>query len=44
MSKIVRAEFLILVLFFVSRDLELGGSLRLARPQKAFPISVKFGM
>jgi len=28
----------------MSRDLELGGSLRLVLPHKSFPISMKFGM
>jgi len=31
-----RAEFLLLVLVFVSRDLELGGSLCIVRPPKSF--------
>ena len=35
-SKFVRAGFVILFLLFASRDLELGGSLWIVRPQKFF--------
>jgi len=36
MSKFAGAGFFIFVLVFVSHDLELGGALRLVRPQKGF--------
>jgi len=42
-SKFVQAGFLLFVLVFVSRDLELGGSLRIVH-KKVILISVKFDM
>jgi len=42
-SKFVQAGFLLFVLVFVSRDLELGGSLQIVH-KKVIVISVKFDM